>query len=123
MSTISASATQDQFLTLLVTQLQHQDPIEPVKQENFLAQLAQFATLEGVETLNTSFDQMLKLQELTQGSNLIGKSVVYSTEADPTARVGLVEEVASTESGISLLVSGEVVPLDLVTSVAAPEIV
>ena len=121
MSTISASATQDQFLTLLVTQMQYQDPLEPVKQENFLAQLAQFATLESVEALNSNFEQMLKLQELTQGASLIGKSVAFSTDADPTPRVGIVEEVSSTAEGISLLVSGEEVPLDFVTSVTAPE--
>lgn len=120
MNNISASATQDQFLTLLVTQMQYQDPLEPVKQENFLAQLAQFATLESVESLNSNFEQMLKLQELTQGSNLIGKSVAFSTDADPTSRVGIVEEVSSTADGISLVISGESVPLDFVTAVTAP---
>lgn len=117
MSTITASGTQDQFMTLLVTQLQYQDPLEPVKQENFLAQLAQFATLEGVETLNGNFEQMLKLQELTEGASLLGKSARFSTEANTTSRVGIVEEVKSTESGISLVISGEKVPLDFVTSV------
>jgi len=117
MSAITASATQDQFLTLLVTQMQHQDPLEPVKQENFLAQLAQFATLEGMENLNGNFEQMLKLQELTEGSELLGKSVMFSTDADPTPRVGTVEHVNSTTDGISLVINGEKVPLNLVTSV------
>ena len=117
MSAITASATQDQFLTLLVTQMQHQDPLEPVKQENFLAQLAQFATLEGMENLNGNFEQMLKLQELTEGSELLGKSVMFSTDADPTPRVGTVEHVNSTADGISLVINGEKVPLSLVTSV------
>ena len=119
MNTISASASQDQFLTLLVTQMQYQDPLEPVKQEDFLAQLAQFATLEGVETLNGSFEQMLKLQELTDGAGLLGKSVMYSTDNDSTPRVGVVDEVKSTDNGISLLISGEKVPIDFVTSVTS----
>ena len=52
LAAVSSAELQDQFLTLLVTQLQNQDPIEPVKQENFIAQLAQFSTVEGIEKLN-----------------------------------------------------------------------
>ena len=52
----------DQFLQLLVTQLQNQDPLEPVGQEEFIGQLAQLSTLSGIEELNGSFANMVSQQ-------------------------------------------------------------
>ena len=46
----------DAFLKLLVTQLQNQDPLEPTDNTEFVAQLAQFSSLEGINNLNTSMD-------------------------------------------------------------------
>ena len=60
---VTASESRDEFLQLLVTQLRHQDPLDPIKQENFLSQLAQFSTLEGIEKLNGRFEQQLAFQE------------------------------------------------------------
>ena len=60
---VNAQTSRDEFLHLLVTQLRHQDPLEPIKQEDFLSQLAQFSTLEGIETLNSSFEQQLAIQQ------------------------------------------------------------
>ena len=67
----SQLATND-FLTLLTVQLKNQDPIEPVNQEDFIAQLAQFSQLEQTEALNTNFEQLLETTQLTQGLNLVG---------------------------------------------------
>ncbi|HCH64509.1 MAG: hypothetical protein CL927_20690 [Deltaproteobacteria bacterium] len=49
---------QEAFLTLLVTQLQHQDPLEPQKNEEFVAQLAQFSSLEQLTSANTSLESL-----------------------------------------------------------------
>jgi flagellar basal-body rod modification protein FlgD len=49
---------QDAFLTLLVTQLQHQDPLEPQKNEEFVAQLAQFSSLEQLTTANSALESL-----------------------------------------------------------------
>ena len=72
----------DDFMTLLVTQLKNQDPLEPVSQTDFLGQLAQFSTLESMEGLNANFEDFLKLQELSEGTNLIGRNIEFSTELD-----------------------------------------
>ena len=74
---ISSDLGRDQFLQLLVAQLRNQDPLEPVNNENFIAQLAQFSTLEGIENLNASFSDVLALQNLTQGANLIGRTATF----------------------------------------------
>ncbi len=58
----------DMFLNLLVTQMQYQDPLEPTKNEDFLAQMAQFSALEQMKNLNTGF-------MMQQGNSLIGKVV------------------------------------------------
>ena len=72
----------DDFLQLLVTKLQHQDPLKPMEDENFIAQLAQFSTLEqmsniseGIQTSNQwDFLQMQSLNNV-MASGLIGREV------------------------------------------------
>lgn len=59
----------DAFLQLLVTQMQYQDPLAPTKNEDFLAQMAQFSALEQMQNLNTSFT-------MQQANSMIGKSVI-----------------------------------------------
>src|ERR1051326_6370178 len=59
---------QDAFLKLLVTQLTNQDPLDPQDQSQFLAQLAQFSTVEGVNNMQTG-------QTHLQAQNLLGKTV------------------------------------------------
>ncbi len=76
------SLGKDDFLQLLVTKLQHQDPLEPMDDEDFIAQLAQFSSLEqmnniadGISTSNEwDFLQMQSLNN-TMASGLIGKEV------------------------------------------------
>ena len=110
----TASAARDEFLNLLVTQLRHQDPFEPVKQEDFLAQLAQFSTLEGIEDLNTSFEgylqlqeELLQLQSLSGATNLVGKEVVHSSGADAGSKIGVVESVLVQDGQVRLQVNGQ----------------
>jgi flagellar basal-body rod modification protein FlgD len=80
----------DQFMQLLVTQLRNQDPLEPVNQQDFLGQLAQFSSLEGIERLNLNFAESLKFQQLSQGGALVGSRVEY-TSAQGETKTGLVD--------------------------------
>ena len=69
------------FLKLFTTQLQNQDPLDPVKNEAFIAQLAQFSTLEATTSMSDSLQQFVNDQRgdgLTRGAALIGKSVFTS---------------------------------------------
>jgi flagellar basal-body rod modification protein FlgD len=66
------------FLNLLVTQMQYQDPLEPMKNEEFVAQLAQFSSLEQLTNLNTTMNQNNLLEQSinnSQAVNLIGKNI------------------------------------------------
>ena len=59
---------QDDFLKLLVTQLQHQDPLNPIENEDFIAQTAQFTQLEQLSKLVSLMERSVALQETAQGS-------------------------------------------------------
>ncbi|MDI9459249.1 MAG: flagellar hook assembly protein FlgD [Bacillota bacterium] len=74
----------DEFLKLLITQLKHQDPISPVDDKEFIAQLAQFSSLEQMQNLNTNMSEMMlaqqKLTSLGQAMQMIGKEVELFTQ-------------------------------------------
>ena len=69
---------QSQFLTLFTTQLKNQNPLDPMKNEAFVAQLAQFSQLEATTAMKTSLDTMvssMKSDRMLAGSSLIGRTV------------------------------------------------
>lgn len=67
LTSIDANAGKDMFLQLLVTQLQHQDPTNPVDDSEFLSQLAQFSSLEKLTDISQSLDNITTLLLLQQG--------------------------------------------------------
>jgi len=104
----------DQFLQLLVTQLKYQNPLEPMDDKEFVAQMAQFSSLEQMQNMNTTFSSM-------KAFNLMGKTVSASIKDDETGEVnvvnGLVEKV-KIESGKSYVqVNGEDIPVDNITDI------
>lgn len=116
-STPTSSVTQNEFLQLMVKQLQSQDPLNPTDNGQMLAQLAQFSTLSGMEQLNASFSDMLSLQEITQGSNLIGKQIAY-TKQDGSEATGNVAAVQIANGQVSLQVGSDLIALSNVLGVA-----
>jgi flagellar basal-body rod modification protein FlgD len=79
----STTLGKDDFLKLLTTQLQQQDPTQPMDNTAFVAQLAQFSSLEQMNNVNDTLTKMLTAQgtaQQTAASSLIGKSVVFNTD-------------------------------------------
>lgn len=67
------------FLKLLVAQMNNQNPLEPQDNTEFVAQLAQFSSVEGIDNLNNTVDDMaseLRSSQALQASSLVGQSVV-----------------------------------------------
>jgi flagellar basal-body rod modification protein FlgD len=75
---------QEDFLTLMITQFQNQDPFEPMDNGEFLGQLAQFGTVNGIERLNSAFSSLsssIQSEQVLQAANLVGRSVLAQTES------------------------------------------
>ncbi len=119
MAAISSQVATADFLNLLTIQLQNQDPIDPVKQEDFISQLSQFSTLEGVEALNASFDEMLEIQQLNQGIDLIGKNAEYTNAETGEKESGQVEQLFTDQGPLDVLINGQRISLSLVSGIKA----
>ena len=89
-SSVSSSAVQgsnklgkDEFLKLLTAQLANQDPLSPTDNQAFIAQLAQFSSVEQQTTMNDRLEQLIVAQASTNQTataNLVGKDIVYKTD-------------------------------------------
>lgn len=79
----SGELGKNQFLKLLVAQMKNQNPLQPQANGDFIAQLAQFSTVEGIENLNKSVKSIIegnKSSQALQGAALVGKKVMISSD-------------------------------------------
>lgn len=77
------------FLELMITQMNNQNPLSPQDNSEFVAQLAQFSSVEGLERLNNSFNSFVSNNAL-QASSLVGRSVTVSSETSMLMKGGIV---------------------------------
>jgi flagellar basal-body rod modification protein FlgD len=82
-STTSAAQglNQEDFLRILLTQLTYQDPLKPLDNQQFIAQMAQFTALDQTRQINSNMDTMLSMQASNQAVTLIGHTVEVSTSS------------------------------------------
>ena len=103
------------FLTLLVTQLRYQDPLNPTDDKEFIGQMAQFSSLEQMQNMSSSMTQ-------SQGFSLIGKHVegtLTDEETNKTSGIsGTVTSVKVKEGKTYVVVKGKDVPIENITSVS-----
>ena len=96
----------DDFLKLFVAQLQHQDPLKPMEDKEFMGQMASFSTLEQVAKLATANEKLASTLSLTGSLGFIGRTVTYTDTAGAT-HTGAVERVQTAKDGtVSLTVDG-----------------
>lgn len=116
-STVVTSSTgtdtlgKDDFLRLLITQLRYQDPLSPMDDKEFIAQMAQFSSLEQMQNL-------YKLSELQQATSLLGRSVLAAKESD-----GLPEQIYGRVTGVRTFGDNVLLLLDNGTEIKAGEVV
>jgi len=99
MDPISASNIQMDYMKLLITQLQNQNPMEPLSNNEMAAQLAQFSQLQQLETMNESFTKVLATTELAYANSLLGKEVTFMPETETGTTSGIVEQVYNNVDG------------------------
>jgi flagellar basal-body rod modification protein FlgD len=95
--------SQQDFLKIMLTQLQFQDPLKPMDNEQFLAQMAQFSSLAQTAQMNDRIDTLLTVQAATQSIGLIGKTVQVDTAS--TSTVGTVSSLSFSSGTPSLTVT------------------
>ena len=131
-STTSSSSNntlgQDDFLTLLVAQLQNQDPLNPADATEFTAQLAQYSQLEQLFNLNDAMEELTSTTAKSQSIsalNLIGQEVVVEGDdltIDAGESVNLGYQVEGTVTGLNLIIknsSGKIVDTIAATDLSA----
>ena len=99
----------DDFLQLLVTQLQHQDPLAPMEDKDFIAQMAQFTSLEQMKNMNSAV-------QVTQATSYIGKQVTWA-DSQGTEQTGIVTAIRIVNSEPKVMIGAEAIELKKIMSV------
>jgi len=121
----------DAFLKILLTQLRYQNPLEPVKDTDFIAQMAQFSSLEQMQNMNKNLEAALQTLSLWQENSfrnsqiscafdLIGREIEYRSGEE--YKIGTVEAIRVNGGIPRLLVNDEEVYLEMVASIKQAEI-
>lgn len=108
----------DGFLKLLITQMQNQDPLEPMSNEDFAAQLAQFSSLEQMQNLNENFTDLMDLNKVSTTASLIGKEVVYQDGETGQSVTGSVDRVIIKSDGTYFKIDGKEISSDQIQEIA-----
>ena len=107
----------DAFLKILITQLQYQDPTQPMQDKEFIAQMAQFSSLEQMNKVASSNEQVFQVSAMALGAQLLGNTVSYMDE-EGNVKSGEVTAVKSVEGQIKVQVGEELVDLSLIDQVS-----
>ena len=107
---------QDAFLKLLITQLKYQDPLSPMDDREFIAQLAQFSSLSELQKLNQAVEEMVTIQALADAASLVGKRVSGLASNGQRAS-GTVEAALLREGEVRVRVGGEELALSSIEEV------
>lgn len=115
----------DDFLKLLVTELQNQDPMQATDDKQFISEMAQFSSLEQMANVATAMQnlqqEMTTLSQqsmLIQGAAMVGKQVSW-LDADGQQEQGIVDGVTSQNGGLQLQIGSATVPITSVISIKA----
>lgn len=87
----ASGLSQQDFMKILLTQLRYQNPLKPMNNQQFIAQMAQFTTLQLTQTQNNQISSLLQMQSANQAIGLIGKTVQVNTSTGTS--VGTVSTV------------------------------
>lgn len=118
----------DDFLRILVTQLQHQDPMEPLQDREFIAQMAQFSTVEQISNMaqyqKLTYESLSGLNGITSSigflSSMIDKEVEWTSE-EGTTQTGIVTGIRMSKGESFVEVGENLLPLGEIVRVGVPK--
>jgi len=105
-TTQDASLSLQDFLQVLMTQLTYQDPLKPMDNQEFMAQIAQFTTLEQTQQVNTNIQTLVSNQAAQQAIGIIGRTVDVSTSNGPVAGTVSAIDLSSGTPSLTLTIAG-----------------
>lgn len=112
----------EDFIKMMVTQLQNQDPMEPAKNEQLLAQMSQIGQLQSQQDLQSSLKTMVLQNNIGSASNMIGKSVQGVDESTGETIDGKVQTVQVVNGNVMLQLEGGIsLPMNKITSITEPQ--
>jgi flagellar basal-body rod modification protein FlgD len=127
-TTTSPALGQQDFLKLMVAQMENQNPLEPQDNTQMIAQLASFQTLSAMEEMSNALKTLAQVSQLSSASMLVGRTVKASVPqtADPTTGMpranqdinGVVDNVTFDSSGATVHIGNQSVPATLVQEVS-----
>lgn len=110
----SGQLGKDDFLKLLITQLQNQDPTSPMEDTQFISQMAQFSSLEQMTNMSESFSKLATMMNSQEALSAVGKTVEINVG---DATVSGVVEAATRSSNPQIKVNGTYYSMDQIAAV------
>jgi flagellar basal-body rod modification protein FlgD len=117
----SGTLGKDDFLRLLVTQLENQDPTSPLDDKEFISQMAQFSTLEQMTQMNTTLGNLIVNNKINLSYSLLGRHVEVLDSTTGEVQSGVVSEVSFGNGAPSISFNGLTYSVDEVTKVSIAE--
>jgi flagellar basal-body rod modification protein FlgD len=107
---------QDTFFKLLITQLQNQDPLNPMEDREFISQMAEFSSLEKSENIYNLLEDKLNPNQLLSNANLIGREI--KADINGVEKRGIVNSVKSIDNKVyAVLDDDSEINIDNITAV------
>jgi len=112
------------FMKLMIAQLSAQDPMNPMKDTEFISQMANFTALENSRTLSESFKSFATQQTLAAAPNFMGRYVTVNDPNNPAqgSISGIVDSVVLNGTAPSVIIGGNSYPTRLITAMGIPPV-
>lgn len=107
---LKQSLDKDDFLKLLITQLQHQDPNNPMEDREFIAQMAQFSSMEQMLNVNKSLDKLVGRFDFQSSFDLLGKQVDVVGGDESVVASGMVSSINKKGEEVFVTIDGKSYP-------------
>ncbi len=118
---VGGTLGKDDFLKLLVVQLENQDPTSPLDDKEFISQMAQFSSLEQMTQMNTTLSNLIINNKINLSYSLLGKYVEVLDKGSGQMESGIVSEVSFGKGSPSISFNGLTYSVDDVTKVTIAE--